>query len=310
MPIERILLMMAIVSILSTGALPAAAAGETPVSSSRQAIVVKTASWETYQGVLQCYERTSGDATWRRAGGEIPVVVGRYGLGWGLGLHPAGKETAPAVQPDKRRQSTGCAPADEIKSPTVPKEDQEKQTGIAIIPEDESIRGQADLPPSYKTGPDKKEGDGRAPAGIFRLGNAFGYEPRHECSWIRMPYLEATRSLKCIDDVRSRYYNRLVTTGTGESSDWSSCEDMRRRDDQYRLGIVVEHNTDPVVPGRGSCIFLHIWQGPDKGTAGCTALAPENLEKIMRWLDPSAAPVFIQLPNAAYRELQAVWKLP
>ncbi len=157
--------------------------------------------------------------------------------------------------------------------------------------------------------PEKREGDGRAPAGIFSLSGAFGYAPDRECSWIKLPYREATPTLKCIDDLKSRHYNRLVNAGE-EPKDWSSCEEMRRADDQYRLGIVVDHNADPAIPGRGSCIFIHIWQGPAKGTAGCTAMAPEGVETLLRWLDPATFPVLIQLPDTVYRQLKGPWELP
>ncbi len=310
MTIERILQMMALFSLLATVALPAAA-GEAPVSSSRQALVVRTASWEAHRGVLQRYERTSRDEAWQPVGGEIPVVVGRRGLGWGLGLHPAGEARASVVQQDNQGKRTGAVPGDEIKIPAASEGVKRQTTGSAAIPGAANPNRQGAFPPQASgAGTEKKEGDGRAPAGVFRLGSAFGYAPRQECSWIRLPYREATTSLKCIDDARSRHYNRLVAAGAGTPADWSSCEDMRRRDDQYRLGIVVAHNADPVVPDRGSCIFLHIWPGPDRGTAGCTAMAPEALEKILRWLDPAAAPVLIQLPEAAYREWQCAWELP
>ena len=93
-------------------------------------------------------------------------------------------------------------------------------------------------------------------------------------------------------------------------ADWRSYEIMRRQDDQYRLGIVVEHNADPVVPGQGSCIFLHVWAGSGIGTSGCTAMAAENLEEILHWLDPQAHPVLIQLPEAVYSHYRKSWALP
>src|SRR5437763_433597 len=63
-------------------------------------------------------------------------------------------------------------------------------------------------------------------------------------------------------------------------------------------------------PGRGSCIFMHIWAGPEKGTAGCTAMEQPNLEELMRWLDAKKRPLLAQLPEAEYARLRAAWKLP
>lgn len=158
-------------------------------------------------------------------------------------------------------------------------------------------------------GPVKQEGDGKAPAGIFRLSYAFGYAPASEVSRIAMPYRQATAQLLCIDDAGSAYYNRLVDA-TRVKADWQGHEKMRRRDDLYRFGIVVDHNMDPTVAGKGSCIFMHIWQGPSKGTAGCTAMAAQHLERLLIWLNPVAMPILVQLPEGEYGRLRTPWQLP
>ena len=72
----------------------------------------------------------------------------------------------------------------------------------------------------------------------------------------------------------------------------------------------VRDRVAPVAPGGGSCIFLHLRSGPDATTAGCTAFEPEPMERLLRWLDPSARPVLVQLPEAEYRTLAAEWGLP
>jgi D-alanyl-D-alanine dipeptidase len=64
------------------------------------------------------------------------------------------------------------------------------------------------------------------------------------------------------------------------------------------------------VAGRGSCIFLHIWAGPSKGTAGCTAMPQPRLETLLRWLDAKKRPLLVQLPEAVYARLRDAWRLP
>ena len=154
-------------------------------------------------------------------------------------------------------------------------------------------------------GPEKREGDGRAPAGIFRLGPAFGYAPADSAAWIRLPYVHSRASVKCVDDPASRRYNRLVDQDTVATADWNSHEEMRLESEVYRLGVFVGHNDAPPVPGGGSCIFLHIWKGPGIATVGCTAMAAADLETLLRWLDPRARPVLVQAPRAAYPTLAA-----
>jgi L,D-peptidoglycan transpeptidase YkuD (ErfK/YbiS/YcfS/YnhG family) len=161
---------------------------------------------------------------------------------------------------------------------------------------------------SASAGPVKKEGDGRAPAGVFRLSTAFGYAPREHPGW-KMPYVQLTDSVECVDDSNSRFYNRVIDRGT-VAADWNSSEHMLRPDELYRWGVVVDHNAGPVRPGGGSCIFLHIWRGAGVGTVGCTAMAPEQLESLLGWLDPGREPLLVQLPASEYKRLRKPWRLP
>jgi L,D-peptidoglycan transpeptidase YkuD (ErfK/YbiS/YcfS/YnhG family) len=154
-------------------------------------------------------------------------------------------------------------------------------------------------------GAQKREGDGRAPAGLFRLPGAFGYEPRTA----GLAFTVATASLECVDDVASPSYNRLVDTA-GRPADWTSSERMRRDDALYSLGVLVDHNVAPVVAGAGSCIFMHVWRGPARPTAGCTSMDPEAVERLVGWLESSASPVLVQLPVDEYRRLARAWGLP
>lgn len=159
------------------------------------------------------------------------------------------------------------------------------------------------------SGPSKTEGDGKAPAGVFRLDYAFGYAPREEMAGLKMPYRQSIESSQCVDDVRSRHYNTVLDTRNA-TVDWFSHERMRRDDELYALGVFVRHNSDPVVAGRGSCIFLHAWQAPDVATSGCTALERFRLDEVVRWLDPAASPVLVQMPAAEYDRLRTPWDLP
>lgn len=158
-------------------------------------------------------------------------------------------------------------------------------------------------------GPLKKEGDGKSPAGAFSLGPAFGFAPAAEASWLKLPYTPLDDGTECVDDVNSRRYNLVVERSGAGDVDWNSSERMREVSG-YRWGIVVEHNANPPVPGRGSCIFLHIWAGPDKGTAGCTAMAQPNLEALLRWLDARKRPALVQLTAGEYARLRDAWQLP
>lgn len=160
--------------------------------------------------------------------------------------------------------------------------------------------------PEGRPGPTKREGDGRSPAGVFGIGPAYGYDAVRDS--ISLPYREATTDLRCVDDPRSRHYNRIVSTERTEV-DWESAEHMRRDDDLYVLTVVVEHNTESPRPRAGSCIFLHLWEGPDKGMSGCTAMARDALDVLTDWFAPGAA-ALVALPRVEYRAHQSSWGLP
>jgi len=164
------------------------------------------------------------------------------------------------------------------------------------------------LHPEDVVGTRKKEGDNKSPAGIFELRLATGYA-KTVLPGSRLPYREATETLRCVDDVKSRYYNKLVDEAA-VVKDWSSAEDMRRKDALYRLLVWVGHNDAPVEPGSGSCIFLHLRTSASATTMGCTAFDDAPMERLLRWLDPGARPVLVQLPQGTLRALATEWGLP
>ncbi len=217
-----------------------------------QAVVVLTESWGSAEASLQLFERESAQAPWRAVNEASAAVVGRNGLGWGIGLNDA---------------------------------------------------------PSPSTAPAKVEGDGKAPAGIFLLGFAFGYAPPDEALWINLLYRQATASLQCIDDVDSEFYNQVLDASNTPIR-WKSHEEMLRKDGLYKMGIFVGHNAHPPIPGRGSCIFIHIWKAASRGTAGCTGMAEPDLQAVLRWLNPARTPVLVQLPRSEYERYREAWGLP
>lgn len=161
-------------------------------------------------------------------------------------------------------------------------------------------------------GAQKKEGDGRAPAGVFAIGEAFGYAPD---AATRLPYAQMQASSWCMDVVDSPLYNRIVDAkAVGEAAVQGSSEPMRLDlhndgDQRYRNGFVILHNAG-AVKGAGSCIFAHLWKAPGQATAGCTAMASESMQRLYGWLKAEAHPVFVLLPEGEYRRLRNAWTLP
>lgn len=159
--------------------------------------------------------------------------------------------------------------------------------------------------PRGRTGPVKREGDGKSPAGAFALGRSYGYAPAAPAG-AKRAYTPVSEPWKCVDDPASRHYATIVDRRV-VTMDWTSAEDMRRADELYAWTIDVAHNPARV-PRGGSCIFLHVWSGAASTTAGCTAMDAQILEALVRELDPQT--VYVVLPSAEYGALAARWGLP
>jgi L,D-peptidoglycan transpeptidase YkuD (ErfK/YbiS/YcfS/YnhG family) len=216
-----------------------------------QLVLVVTDDWDADHGTLRHYERRQ--AAWRQVDTAQPVMIGRAGAAWGIGLHAPGH-----------------------------------------------------------AGPVKREGDGRSPAGAFAIGPAFGYAAS---SATALPYLPMQGTHYCVDVSGSPLYNRIVDARVvGANAVAQSTEPMRRDlhadgDQRYRLGFVVEHNTQ-AQPMAGSCIFAHLWKAPGVATSGCTAMQPAVMDALLAWLRPDRHPVFVLLPASEYGKLQRAWQLP
>ncbi len=159
-------------------------------------------------------------------------------------------------------------------------------------------------------GPEKLEGDGKSPAGFFRLSAVFGYAPADSVRFLKMPYIHATTTCQCVDDPNSFYYNLVLDSLSVARADWKSREMMRQPDDSYKWGVLVDHNTNPRQAYDGSCIFLHVWAGPASPTSGCTALEESKIVSIIKWLEVGKNPLLVQMPEEQYQRLKGQWSLP
>lgn len=129
--------------------------------------------------------------------------------------------------------------------------------------------------------PVKREGDGRSPAGIFAIGRSFGHAPLARANHLTL----RPKSAYCVDDPASPAYNTILAPS--RSGPAPRGEDMGA-EPLYRRGLVIDYPSDA---GRraGSCIFLHVWRGPSKGTAGCVALPEARVAALQNFAQDGAA---------------------
>lgn len=135
-------------------------------------------------------------------------------------------------------------------------------------------------------GPKRAEGDGITPRGTHRL-EALLFRPDRPAGRAGARDFPGARAIGLCDgwsdDPADPAYNTAVRLPHPASH-----ERLRRADPMYDLIGVLDWNRDPVVPGRGSAIFLHVWRGPRRPTAGCVAFAASDLVWILaRWTPAS-----------------------
>jgi L,D-peptidoglycan transpeptidase YkuD (ErfK/YbiS/YcfS/YnhG family) len=157
----------------------------------------------------------------------------------------------------------------------------------------------------------KREGDLRAPAGVFALGGAYGYAPQIEKN-PALPYRQITTRDLWVEDPALPDYNRHVLLDSEPATAWEKKQQMKQGDPAHSLKLFIAHNPGPgAVPGAGSSIFFHIWRAEGaKPSAGCTTLSGQNLRSLIAAIDPAKNPVYVLLPEEEYRRVAREWKLP
>ena len=121
----------------------------------------------------------------------------------------------------------------------------------------------------------KIEGDLCTPIGIFNFNKIYY---RHDRLG-KLDFLIESSILRendgWCDDQKSKFYNQSIRFPFCDSA-----EHLYKDDHVYDIICVLNYNTDPIVPGKGSAIFLHIAQNNFEGTEGCIAVEKEALIKI------------------------------
>ena len=124
---------------------------------------------------------------------------------------------------------------------------------------------------------DKREGDGASPIGTWRLKRVFYRADRIARPETGLPVTPLRPNDGWCDDAAHALYNRPVTLPFAFSH-----EKLWREDHAYDVIVELSHNDDPVVPGLGSAIFLHLAHDDGRSTAGCVALSKDNMLTVVQ----------------------------
>jgi len=160
-----------------------------------------------------------------------------------------------------------------------------------------------------ETGLKKVEKDGRAPAGVFRVGKIYTDDAALPAG-ADYPFHTVGKGDAWVDDPAHPRYNQHVVVDPAQAPPWFEKQRMRLGDFAYRWRVEIRHNADPPVAGAGSAIFFHIRRGASRPSAGCTTMAEADLLTLIRWLRAPAQPHYALLPRAEYLARWEAWGLP
>jgi L,D-peptidoglycan transpeptidase YkuD (ErfK/YbiS/YcfS/YnhG family) len=145
-----------------------------------------------------------------------------------------------------------------------------------LLPEGRLVFGGGAVRAAFGRGgisPAKREGDGATPAGVLPLRRVLYRADRLPRPRAAVPVEPIAPDDGWCDDPAHPDYNRMIRLPHPARH-----EEMWRRDGLYDLVGVLGWNDDPVRPGRGSAIFLHVARPDWAPTEGCVALALSDLQ--------------------------------
>lgn len=137
-----------------------------------------------------------------------------------------------------------------------------------------------------------REGDGTTPLGRFRITGAFGLSASRTSL---LPYRKVRVGDCWISVANDPKYNTWSRRGSCTSPN----ENLSRiaKAGPYEYALTTAYNTNPVVPGKGSAIFVHVNanDGVDgtKPTSGCVSVARDVMKRLLVLLDPAKQPELI-----------------
>jgi L,D-peptidoglycan transpeptidase YkuD (ErfK/YbiS/YcfS/YnhG family) len=161
-------------------------------------------------------------------------------------------------------------------------------------------------------GPAKRPGDGRTPAGLFTLSEAFGTSEAQaaQAAGVRLPYQTVSDRLACVTDPETPLFGRLAGAEERAAAHVAHQDRMQRSDGANVWGVVIGHNRDNPDPAAGSCLFVNVRQAGGSPTGGSIGLPEAAAASLVTWLDPAAGPLLAVLPQRDYQTVKKAWGLP
>ncbi len=130
--------------------------------------------------------------------------------------------------------------------------------------------------------PNKFEGDGTTPRGVFHPVRLWWRADRHTRPRTFLPVRAITGTDAWSENPADRHYNRPIRRAAKEDGDR-----LMREDELYDFIVEIDHNTRPRIARRGSAVFLHLARENFSPTAGCVGMAPSAMRRLLSRIGPS-----------------------
>ena len=126
----------------------------------------------------------------------------------------------------------------------------------------------------------KREGDKKTPKGIFSIEHLYYREDKVDKPKTKLRCIKIKKEMGwCDDSLNPKKYNKLIKIDKK-----IHYEKLYREDNKYDLLIPIKYNFKNTIPGKGSCIFIHLTKNY-LPTAGCIVLKEKDFFIMLKLID-------------------------
>ena len=126
----------------------------------------------------------------------------------------------------------------------------------------------------------KVEGDKKTPTGTFNIGDLYYRSDRNNKPHTKIKCIPIKKSMGWCDDPKDRKnYNKLIKVRKK-----MKYEILYRKDYKYDFLIPIHYNTNKIILGKGSAIFIHLTKNYNK-TLGCIALKKNDFLILLKLIN-------------------------
>ena len=123
----------------------------------------------------------------------------------------------------------------------------------------------------------KKEGDKKTPKGTFNLDKLYYRKDRIKKHKTKLNCIPILKSMGWCDDVSNqKNYNKLIKFPFKFKA-----EKLYLKENIYDVIVVLNYNMKPIIPNKGSAIFLHLAKKNYRSTEGCIAISKKDMRLLL-----------------------------